>query len=81
MLQEICDSAEDTILDLIDYSHRKLTLLAAQSACGKIPNEKKLQPEDLQNASSMQVAWVPTSSQPLWLKKKTKTNYGLALDY
>uniref|UniRef100_A0A803SQ26 Zinc finger MYND-type containing 10 n=1 Tax=Anolis carolinensis TaxID=28377 RepID=A0A803SQ26_ANOCA len=29
--KEICESAEDTILDLIDYSHRKLTLLAAQS--------------------------------------------------
>ncbi|XP_015273345.1 PREDICTED: zinc finger MYND domain-containing protein 10 [Gekko japonicus] len=52
--KEICESAEDTILDLIDYSHRKLTLLAAQSACGKILHEKKLQPEDLQNASSMQ---------------------------
>ncbi|XP_048348070.1 zinc finger MYND domain-containing protein 10 isoform X1 [Sphaerodactylus townsendi] len=52
--KEICESAEDTILDLIDYSHRKLTLLAAQSACGKISNEKKLHPEVLQNSSSMQ---------------------------
>ncbi|XP_077182065.1 zinc finger MYND domain-containing protein 10 isoform X3 [Paroedura picta] len=52
--KEICESAEDTILDLIDYSHRKLTLLAAQSACGKILHEKKPHPEDLQNATSMQ---------------------------
>ncbi|NXO00269.1 ZMY10 protein, partial [Rhinopomastus cyanomelas] len=30
--KEICESAEDSILDLIDYCHRKLTLLAARSA-------------------------------------------------
>ncbi|NXG53192.1 ZMY10 protein, partial [Psilopogon haemacephalus] len=29
--KEVCESAEDSILDLIDYCHRKLTLLAAQS--------------------------------------------------
>ncbi|NXL61532.1 ZMY10 protein, partial [Chordeiles acutipennis] len=29
--KEICESAEDNILDLIDYCHRKLTLLAARS--------------------------------------------------
>ncbi|XP_053148816.1 zinc finger MYND domain-containing protein 10 isoform X2 [Hemicordylus capensis] len=52
--KEICESAEDTILDLIDYTHRKLTLLAARNASGKIPHEQKLQPEDLANASSMQ---------------------------
>lgn len=55
IVQEICESAEDTILDLIDYSHRKLTLLAARSASGKIPVEQKLQSEDLANPSSMQV--------------------------
>ncbi|XP_062977165.1 zinc finger MYND domain-containing protein 10 [Elgaria multicarinata webbii] len=52
--KEICESAEDTILDLIDYTHRKLTLLAAQSSSGKIPVEQKLQREDLANLSSMQ---------------------------
>uniref|UniRef100_A0A6J0T7T4 Zinc finger MYND domain-containing protein 10 n=1 Tax=Pogona vitticeps TaxID=103695 RepID=A0A6J0T7T4_9SAUR len=52
--KEICESAEDSILDLIDYSHRKLTLLAAQSASGKIPMEQKLSPEDLAQPSSMQ---------------------------
>ncbi|NXL32144.1 ZMY10 protein, partial [Glaucidium brasilianum] len=30
--KEICESAEDSILDLIDYCHRKLTLLIARSA-------------------------------------------------
>ncbi|KFO85678.1 Zinc finger MYND domain-containing protein 10, partial [Buceros rhinoceros silvestris] len=29
--KEICESAEDSVLDLIDYCHRKLTLLAARS--------------------------------------------------
>ncbi|XP_059572150.1 zinc finger MYND domain-containing protein 10 isoform X2 [Alligator mississippiensis] len=52
--KEICESAEETILDLIDYSHRKLTLLAARSANGEIPDQEKLQPEDLANVSSMQ---------------------------
>uniref|UniRef100_A0A8D0G8T8 Zinc finger MYND domain-containing protein 10 n=1 Tax=Sphenodon punctatus TaxID=8508 RepID=A0A8D0G8T8_SPHPU len=52
--KEICESAEDTILDLIDYSYRKLTLLVARSASGEIPNKEKLLPGDLANASSMQ---------------------------
>ncbi|NWH80276.1 ZMY10 protein, partial [Piaya cayana] len=33
--KEVCESAEDSILDLIDYCHRKLTLLAARSADGQ----------------------------------------------
>uniref|UniRef100_A0A674IZ68 Zinc finger MYND-type containing 10 n=1 Tax=Terrapene triunguis TaxID=2587831 RepID=A0A674IZ68_9SAUR len=53
--KEICESAEDTILDLIDYSYRKLTLLAAWSTNGEFPAHEKLLPEDLTNASSMQV--------------------------
>ncbi|XP_026581183.1 zinc finger MYND domain-containing protein 10 [Pseudonaja textilis] len=52
--KEICESAEDTILDLIDYTHKKLTLLAAQSANGKIPFEPKFQLGDLAKLSSMQ---------------------------
>lgn len=55
IVQEICESAEETILDLIDYTHRKLTLIAAQSASGKIQGEQKLQPENLATPSSMQV--------------------------
>uniref|UniRef100_A0A8C0BQZ3 Zinc finger MYND domain-containing protein 10 n=1 Tax=Buteo japonicus TaxID=224669 RepID=A0A8C0BQZ3_9AVES len=35
VLKEICESAEDSILDLIDYCHRKLTLLAARSTNGQ----------------------------------------------
>uniref|UniRef100_A0A8C6VT70 Zinc finger MYND-type containing 10 n=1 Tax=Naja naja TaxID=35670 RepID=A0A8C6VT70_NAJNA len=52
--KEICESAEDTILDLIDYTHRKLTLLAAQSANGKIPFEQKFQLGDLKQAEMME---------------------------
>ncbi|XP_061314297.1 zinc finger MYND domain-containing protein 10 isoform X2 [Pezoporus flaviventris] len=46
--KEVCESAEDSILDLIDYCHRKLTLLAARSAKGQ------LCPEDVASPSSMQ---------------------------
>ncbi|XP_068013952.1 zinc finger MYND domain-containing protein 10 [Melanerpes formicivorus] len=46
--KEVCLSAEDSILDLIDYCHRKLTVLADQST----PVE--LHPEDLAGLSSMQ---------------------------
>uniref|UniRef100_A0A2I2ZT25 Zinc finger MYND-type containing 10 n=1 Tax=Gorilla gorilla gorilla TaxID=9595 RepID=A0A2I2ZT25_GORGO len=35
--KEACESAEDTVLDLVDYCHRKLTLLVAQSGCGGPP--------------------------------------------
>ncbi|NXC77039.1 ZMY10 protein, partial [Anhinga anhinga] len=35
--KEICESAEDSILDLIDYCHRKLTLLAARSTNRQTP--------------------------------------------
>ncbi|CAM2117148.1 zinc finger MYND domain-containing protein 10 [Caretta caretta] len=52
--KEICESAEDTILDLIDYSYRKLTLLAAQSTNSEFPIHEKFLPEDVTNASSMQ---------------------------
>nr|XP_036850184.1 zinc finger MYND domain-containing protein 10 isoform X2 [Manis javanica] len=41
--KEVCESAEDTILDLVDYCHRKLTLLVAQSGCGGPPEEEESQ--------------------------------------
>lgn len=41
--QEVCESAEDTILDLVDYCHRKLTLLVAQSGHGGPPKEEESQ--------------------------------------
>ncbi|NXC22378.1 ZMY10 protein, partial [Corythaeola cristata] len=51
--KEICQSAEYGILDLIDYCHRKLTLLAARSANGQIavlvpPQELQEQTETME---------------------------------
>uniref|UniRef100_A0A8C8A5J3 Zinc finger MYND domain-containing protein 10 n=1 Tax=Otus sunia TaxID=257818 RepID=A0A8C8A5J3_9STRI len=54
IVKEICESAEDSILDLIDYCHRKLTLLAARSASGQTVTLVGLRPEDLGSPSSMQ---------------------------
>ncbi|NXW88013.1 ZMY10 protein, partial [Alopecoenas beccarii] len=44
--KEVCESAGDSILDLIDYCHRKLTLLAARSANGQIA--ARVSPQELQ---------------------------------
>ncbi|XP_048812956.1 zinc finger MYND domain-containing protein 10 isoform X3 [Lagopus muta] len=52
--KEICESAEDSILDLIDYCHRKLTLLAARSASGQAVTQQELRPKELPSPSSMQ---------------------------
>nr|XP_025961153.1 zinc finger MYND domain-containing protein 10 isoform X2 [Dromaius novaehollandiae] len=52
--KEICESAGDSILDLIDYCHRKLTLLAARSANGQIVTPEELHPTALASLSSMQ---------------------------
>ncbi|XP_030162711.1 zinc finger MYND domain-containing protein 10 isoform X2 [Lynx canadensis] len=41
--KEVCESAEDAVLDLIDYCHRKLTLLVAQSSRGGPPEEEECQ--------------------------------------
>ncbi|NXP54183.1 ZMY10 protein, partial [Heliornis fulica] len=57
--KEICASAEDSILDLIDYCHRKLTLLAARSASGQVVTPMELRLEDLASLSSMQPVLVP----------------------
>lgn len=48
--QEVCESAEDTILDLVDYCHRKLTLLVARTGRGG-PHEE----EGSQDSTPMQV--------------------------
>uniref|UniRef100_A0A673VIA9 Zinc finger MYND domain-containing protein 10 n=1 Tax=Suricata suricatta TaxID=37032 RepID=A0A673VIA9_SURSU len=41
--KEVCESAEDTVLDLIDYCHRKLTLLVARTSHGGPPEEEESQ--------------------------------------
>ncbi|XP_018428606.1 PREDICTED: zinc finger MYND domain-containing protein 10, partial [Nanorana parkeri] len=35
--KEVCESAEDLALDLIDYCHRKLTILASKGSPGEFP--------------------------------------------
>lgn len=55
VVKEVCESAEDSILDLIDYCHRKLTLLAARSTKGQTVTLAQLCPEDVASPSSMQV--------------------------
>ncbi|NXL14531.1 ZMY10 protein, partial [Setophaga kirtlandii] len=52
--KEICESAEDSILDLIDYCHRKLTLLAARSTTAPAATSAELPAEPLASPSSMQ---------------------------
>nr|KAF6336030.1 zinc finger MYND-type containing 10 [Pipistrellus kuhlii] len=39
--KEVCESAKDTIMDLVDYCHRKLTLLAGRSGRGEPPEEEE----------------------------------------
>lgn len=41
--QEVCESADDRILDLVDYCHRKLTLLVARTGCGDPSEEERSQ--------------------------------------
>ncbi|XP_054450470.1 zinc finger MYND domain-containing protein 10 isoform X2 [Pteronotus mesoamericanus] len=41
--KEVCESAEDTVLDLVDYCHRKLTLLVARTGRGG-PQEEEESP-------------------------------------
>nr|XP_060487081.1 zinc finger MYND domain-containing protein 10 isoform X5 [Panthera onca] len=48
--KEVCESAEDAVLDLIDYCHRKLTLLVARSSRGGPPEE-----EECQSSTPMQL--------------------------
>lgn len=31
VMQDSCDAADDSLLDLVDYCHRKLTLLAGEA--------------------------------------------------
>ncbi|NXR31913.1 ZMY10 protein, partial [Zosterops hypoxanthus] len=49
--KEICESAEDSILDLIDYCHRKLTLLAARST--KAQAADPVPPQELQKQAEI----------------------------
>ncbi|KAM6160296.1 zinc finger MYND domain-containing protein 10 isoform 1-T1 [Erethizon dorsatum] len=55
--KEVCESADDTLLDLVDYCHRKLTLLVGQTSHGGPPKEEGLQDstpmQELQNQAEL----------------------------
>uniref|UniRef100_A0A673LPP4 Zinc finger MYND domain-containing protein 10 n=1 Tax=Sinocyclocheilus rhinocerous TaxID=307959 RepID=A0A673LPP4_9TELE len=50
--KESSEAACDSVLDLLDYCHRKLTLLAGRSVSGQIPTEDRIT-HDLQRQSDM----------------------------
>ncbi|XP_040850460.1 zinc finger MYND domain-containing protein 10 [Ochotona curzoniae] len=47
--KEVCESAEDTVLDLVDYCHRKLAMLVSRSG-----QSSSLEEEDSQDTTPMQ---------------------------
>ncbi|XP_022531427.2 zinc finger MYND domain-containing protein 10 [Astyanax mexicanus] len=52
--KESCEAADNAVLDLVDYCHRKLTLLAGQSARGEIPTHNKVSHTELTDMNSIQ---------------------------
>ncbi|NP_001090272.2 zinc finger MYND domain-containing protein 10 [Xenopus laevis] len=52
--KEVCESAEDLTLDLIDYCYRKLTLLASQSSDRRTLSQNRLLPHTANEASSLE---------------------------
>eukprot|EP00062_Callorhinchus_milii_P006296 gi/632946850/ref/XP_007888762.1/ PREDICTED: zinc finger MYND domain-containing protein 10 [Callorhinchus milii] len=49
-----CESGEDLVLDLADYCHRKITMLAAQTECSEQLDLDKQPSKDLQKQTSME---------------------------
>ncbi|XP_055061364.2 zinc finger MYND domain-containing protein 10 [Misgurnus anguillicaudatus] len=52
--KESSESADDAVVDLVDYCHRKLTLLAGRSVCGEIPAKDRITHVPLSDAASTQ---------------------------
>ncbi|KAM3915746.1 zinc finger MYND domain-containing protein 10 [Leptodactylus fuscus] len=52
--KDVCESAEDLALDLIDYCHRKLTLLLSRSSTGEIQGQDRLLPNSTSETSSLE---------------------------
>ncbi|XP_034169870.2 zinc finger MYND domain-containing protein 10 isoform X3 [Pangasianodon hypophthalmus] len=51
--KESCEAAEDTVVDLVDYCHRKLTLLAGRCARGELPTEDRTSHAEVSNMNSV----------------------------
>ncbi|XP_069500209.1 zinc finger MYND domain-containing protein 10 [Ambystoma mexicanum] len=49
--KEVCEAAEDAVLDLIDYCHRKVAILAALTINGETPKHSRLLPDGLSSIS------------------------------
>ncbi len=54
-MQESSEAAGDSVLDLVDYCHRKLTLLAGRSVSGEIPTEDRITHTQMSDTASVQV--------------------------
>ncbi|KAF5903716.1 zinc finger MYND domain-containing protein 10, partial [Clarias magur] len=52
--KESCEAAEDAVVDLVDYCHRKLTLLAGRCARGEMPTEDRPLHADVSNINSVE---------------------------
>uniref|UniRef100_A0A8C5PJF8 Zinc finger MYND domain-containing protein 10 n=1 Tax=Leptobrachium leishanense TaxID=445787 RepID=A0A8C5PJF8_9ANUR len=52
--KDVCESAEELALDIIDYCHRKLTMLASQSSSGTSKSKDRLLPNLSIKASTLE---------------------------
>ncbi|XP_056381150.1 zinc finger MYND domain-containing protein 10 [Hyla sarda] len=52
--KDVCESAEDLVLDLVDYCHRKLTLLLSHSSEDIIQGQDRLLPSTGSETSSLE---------------------------
>ncbi|XP_040214514.1 zinc finger MYND domain-containing protein 10 isoform X2 [Rana temporaria] len=52
--KEVCESAEDLALDLIDYCHRKLTMLASKGSSGELPSQDRMIADVASDVSSLE---------------------------
>lgn len=54
-MQESSEAAGDCVLDLVDYCHRKLTLLVGRSVSGEIPTQDRITHTQMSGTASVQV--------------------------
>ncbi|XP_029550645.1 zinc finger MYND domain-containing protein 10 [Salmo trutta] len=52
--KDSCEGADDSVLDLVDYCHRKLTLLASRASRDDAPTQDRLSHTESGDSSSMQ---------------------------
>ncbi|XP_072276450.1 zinc finger MYND domain-containing protein 10 [Pyxicephalus adspersus] len=52
--KEVCESAEDLVLDLIDYCHRKLTMLVSKGSSGELPSQDRMMANVFSDVSTLE---------------------------